>query len=396
MATYTKVYKKNLRAFNDSFRRIVNKGGTSSGKTYSILQMLLDIALDRHETSGTIISVISETLPHLKIGAIRDFKKILQERNFVEGRDYSEANYIYTFGLSTIEFFSADSGKATGPRRDIAYLNEVNHIPLPVVQEIELRTLECIIYDFNPTQRFWIEDEVMGLPDSERILITSNYLDNTELSEAIRKEIEMRAARDSNFHRVHVLVEYGQTEGLIYPDWQMVDEMPTGSRESRIFGLDFGFSNDPTVLIEERRFQGASYAHEWLWKAGMTTGDLIRELHQVVINQEEIIADSEDPRMIKELQLSGLNVHPAIKGPGSVNHGISGLKSGPMFITKKSINTIRELRNYSWKRDMNGVYLNTPVDSFNHGLDAWRYAKAHRDLSRGFSGGYRFNSLAGR
>jgi len=218
----TIVFEKNLKAFNKGIRRIINMGGSSSSKTISILELLLLIAQKRKD-KGVLISVGSESLPHLKLGAIRDFNNILKREGIYNEDNIDLGTHAYHFGDSVIEFFSADVSKASGPRRDILYLNECNNIPYTVVEQLEMRTNEVIFYDFNPVIEFWIKDETMNLPESEWTLIKSNYKDNKHLPKAILHEIEMQAERDPNFKRIHVDVEYGSYKGLIFPNIKTVE-----------------------------------------------------------------------------------------------------------------------------------------------------------------------------
>ncbi len=366
----TSVFSKNVSAFNSGVRRIVNKGGTSSSKTISILQILLLIAQKRQE-SGVTISIVSETLPHLKLGAIRDFDRILKQEELFEGRDYELSNHIYTFGKSIIEFFSADIEKATGPRRDILYLNECNNISFKVVSELEQRTNQVIFYDYNPVELFWIEDQVLNLPSSEFVLIKSNYLDNQFLPRSIAKEIELKASRDPNYKRVHVDVEYGVYEGLIFQNWTMVDAMPP----SRLvqYGMDFGFTNDPTTLYDVRLQAGQWWVDELLYQSGMTNPEIIRFLKSSPVGRDEIIADSAEPKTIEEIRRAGFFITPSVKGPDSIRAGIELIKSYPLNVTKRSVNLIKELRNYKWKTNKDGNSMNIPIDFFNHGIDPIRY-----------------------
>jgi phage terminase large subunit len=190
---FTRYFERLIKAYNSGYRRIVSMGGTSSSKTYSELQLLYQIAIARHlKKRPVVISVVSESLPHLKLGAIRDFEGFLRRKGLYDDSQIDHTNHKYYFGDSFIEFFAADIGKATGPRRNILLLNEVNNIPLPVVRELVQRTDETIFYDFNPTEDFWISEEVFTLPSREFILLKSNHLDNDYLSPAIRREIELR------------------------------------------------------------------------------------------------------------------------------------------------------------------------------------------------------------
>lgn len=346
-------------------------GGTSSSKTYSTLQMLLYIAMKRAAT-GVSISIVSETLPHLRLGAMRDFDNILKAEGLYDEGRINKADHLYKFGKSYIEFFSADSGKATGPRRNILYLNECNNIPYSTVEELEQRTDELIFYDFNPTADFWITSKVFTMPAADVTIIKSNYLDNQYLKPTIVKEIEYKASVDANYKRVHIDVEFGMTEGLIFTNWRLCDSMPVTNKRS--LGLDFGFSNDPTTLIDMAIQNGELWINELLYRTGMTNRDIYNFIVSEDMKDRYIKADSAEPKSIRELELMGLHITGANKGTDSVRKGIDWMKSFPVInVTKRSVNYIRELRNYKWKIDNNGRILNQPIDLFNHAIDATRY-----------------------
>lgn len=392
--TATNVFKRNLDAYQAGFRRIVNKGGTSSSKTYSILQLLLYIARQR-ASEGVHISVVSETLPHLKLGAIRDFNAILKMVGYREGWEYSQANHAYKIGKSVVEFFSADIEKATGPRRDILFLNECNNIAYNIVSELEQRTKETIFYDFNPVEVFWIEDKVLSLPRDERELIKSNYLDNDHLDAAIAHEIEIKAQRDPNFKRIHIDVQYGVYEGLIFPSFNIVPFSSMPKTDKQRYGLDFGFTNDPTTLLDVRIQSGAWWVDELLYRTGMTNPEIAKELKGIGseekligrgVGRQPVIADSSEPKSIYEISLAGINIRAAEKGPDSIRLGIDRIKSMPMNVTDRSVHLIKELRSYRYRQDpRTGVFLNEPVDAYNHLIDPWRYAGT--DLTRPSTGG---------
>lgn len=368
----TNVFSRNVKAYNAGIRRIVNKGGTSSTKTYSLLQLALLIA-NRHRKEGKLISVMSETLPHLKLGAIRDFEKILRQEDMYNERFINFTDHTYHFGNSQIEFFSADAEKATGPRRDILFLNECNNMQYKVVREATLRTNDTVFYDFNPTFEFWMEEKVLSLPDTEVILIKSNYKDGMEvLPPSIVREIELNAKLDPNFKRIHVDVEYGVYEGLIFPSWNFCEGIPDKA-ERRCYGMDFGFTNAATTLMDVALFGDAIYIDQLLYETHMTSGDIIKFLKQAKLNSNEIIADSEDPRTITEIKNAGFNVKPADKGPDSVIHGIDLMKVRKIFITKRSTATIKEFRNYRWKTNTDGKFVNQPMKVNDHAIDGIRY-----------------------
>lgn len=368
----TRVFSKNLKAFNSGVRRIVNAGGTSSSKTYSILQLLFLIANKRQKDNGCLISIMSETMPHLKMGAIRDFEQILKAENMYNEANINFSDHQYYFGKSIVEFFSADTpGKVTGPRRDILYVNECNNIPYKLVEQAELRTRQQIIYDYNPTAPFWIIDKVMNMPSEEYQLISSNYLDNSELPESVRHEIALKAQMDPNFKRVHIDVEWGFLEGLIFSNWTQVDKMPDTDKQA--YGMDFGFTNDPSTLIDVRVQDGEIWVDELMYKTSMLNTDIIREMKGIGVTREKIIADSSEPKSIREIELAGFNIRGAVKGTDSVRNGIDLLKSYKINVTKRSVNLIKELRNYKWRQDKSGALLQEPIDAFNHCIDPLRY-----------------------
>lgn len=365
----TLVFEKNITAFNRKVRRIVNQGGTSSSKSYSILQLLLLIALKR--TRPTTIHICSETLPHLKLGVIRDFETILKNDGLFNEKNINKTDLKYFFGQNYIQFFSADApGKVTGPRRDILYLNECSAIPYNIVSEMEMRTAECIFYDFNPVADFWISEKVLNLPANEFELIKSNYKDNHLLPASIISDIELKASRDPNFKKVHVDCEFGSYEGLIFEAFNLVDEIPATDRCYR--GLDFGFTNDPTAIIDVYFQNGELWLDELIYRTAMTNQDIINFLKSQP--PQRIIADSSEPKSIEEIRRSGLGIEGAVKGADSVRRGIDLMKSYKLNVTKRSINLIKELRSYKWSMDRAGNQLNVPIDFNNHGIDSARYA----------------------
>lgn len=333
--------------------------------------MLLYIAMKRGG-SGVAISVVSETLPHLRLGAMRDFEKILKGEGLYDESRINRADHLYRFGKSYIEFFSADSGKATGPRRNILYLNECNNIPYTTVEELEQRTDELLFYDFNPTADFWITSKVFTMPANEVTIIKSNYLDNQFLSPAIVREIQYKASVNENYKRIHVDVEFGVSEGLIFTNWRLCDRMP--ETDKRSMGADFGFTNDPTTLIDIRVQGGELWLNECLYRTGMTNPEIANFIKEEELLGRSIIGDSSEPKSIEELSRMGIKIRGANKGPDSVRKGIDWMKSFTHInITKRSVNLIKEFRNYKWKADRNGALLNEPIDIFNHGIDAVRY-----------------------
>ena len=363
--------RKTKQALDEGNKIVIHKGGTGSGKTYDLVQYLIVVALTNQ---NKIITVVSESKPHLDIGAIRILKTVLKQYGLWKDPEWNITTSRWTANTGTIiEFFSADRiDKALGARRDWLYGNEINSLKLEVWDELARRS-EYVLADFNPTSQFWLEKWADNY-DLVKI-ITSNYTDNPYLPETERNRIEKRASRDPNFRRIHIDCEYGIYEGLVFTDWQQIDELPEAPYR---FGLDFGYTNDPTTLVKVVHMPDAWYVDELIYRTGMLNRDIIDMMTALQIrkNWDEIIADSAEPKSIDEIRMAGFNVKPALKGPDSVMAGIDRIKSRRLFVTKRSVNLIRELRNYAWVTDKLGNPTNKPIDAFNHGIDSLRYATA--------------------
>lgn len=372
---YTTVFKKNVRATK---RIVVNQGGTSSSKTWSILQILYLTALKNEY----LISVVAETLPRLKKGAMRDFFKMLKAEGIYKRENHNKTDHQYKVGKSIIEFFSADADDAHGARRDILFMNEVQYQTKAKFDHLETRTEHKIYLDYNPTHDFWMQSHVLIRDDVD--YIHSTYLDNDQLSDNIKRSIEMRRG-DENYWKVYGLGETGSNEGLIFEDINLVDEIPEDA-EFIAYGLDFGFAVDPTVLIAVYRYNAELYIDELIYDTGLHNRDIAKKMieNKVETNQD-IIADSADPKSIdwlcigdKANDIPGFNVIPAKKGKDSIRSGIEVLSQYTKNVTKRSVNVIKEFRNYSWKQDKNEEYLPVPIDDWNHAIDAIRYVALNR------------------
>jgi phage terminase large subunit len=373
-----KVFKWNKDAFLRKPRLIANKGGTRSSKTYSIIQLLVLIANVGKKRS---IDIVSESLPHLKRGAIKDIDDILRDAGLKEGEAYdiNRSDHVYTFRATgtTISFFSADNwAKVKGSRRDILFINEANHINYETYRQLAVRTTETIIIDWNPDSEFWYEEHGLNT-EPTTIEIKSTYLDNAFLTDAQIAEIERNRERDPQWWRVYGEGEVGLPTGLIYTDHHLVDEIPDRVKRNAMhtMGLDFGFSNDPTALVDVFIDTTACvvWCDERLYRVGMTNRDIANHMKADGISRGiEIFADSAEPKSIAELHQYGFNVKPAYKK--DLNTQISWLKGYTINITKQSLNGIKELRNYKWKVDKDGKTVNEPTDLFNHFLDALRYS----------------------
>lgn len=343
-------------------------GGTSASKTISILIWLIDYA-QSHE--GELISVVSESFPHLKRGAMRDFLNIMKEQDYYVDDLWNKTDYTYTFETgSRIEFFSADQpSKVRGPRRDVLFINEANNIPYEAFDQLEVRTKKIIWLDWNPTNEYWFYDEVKPRDDVEFITLT--YKDNEALDPQIIRSIEARRT-NKNWWLVYGLGKLGEVEGKIYKDWLIIDDIPHEARLERR-GLDFGYSNDPAAIVDIYYYNGGYLLDEQLYRKGMLNKQIADFINNLPNPQTLVMADSAEPKSIDEMKLYGINILPAQKGQGSVTQGIQYVQSKQISITKRSVNGIKEYRNYLWKTDKDGKIINEPEGGLDHFLDAVRY-----------------------
>jgi phage terminase large subunit len=356
-------------------RKKIVQGGTSAGKTFGILPILIDRAA---KTPRLEISVVSETIPHLRRGAMKDFLKIMEQTGRYFENNWNRSLLTYSFANgSYIEFFSAEQeSKLRGARRNMLYINEANNIDFESYYQLAIRTSGEIWIDFNPTHEFWAHTEVLKESDAELIVLT--YKDNEALPATIVADIEAaekKAATSTywaNWWKVYGLGEIGSLQGVVFEDWEQVDSIPN---EAQLIahGMDFGFTNDPTTLVAVYKQDGKIWIDEVLYRTNMTNNDIGNFLKSINFERKELICDSAEPKSIEELRLQGFNVHPAIKGPDSIKIGIDILKRYKLMVTKRSTNLIKELRAYTWDKDNTGTYTGKPIDYMNHAIDSLRY-----------------------
>lgn len=346
-------------------------GGTSAGKTISILQLLIDEA--QTDTHPTLTSVVSESFPHLRRGAMKDFLHIMQEHGYFIDDSWSKSEFTYVFPSgSKIEFFSADqASKVRGPRRDRLFLNECNNVPYEAYDQLVVRTKEYIWLDWNPTSEFWFYTAVID-QRSDVDFCTVTYKDNEALSDSIVYDIESHRENKA-WWQVYGLGQLGEIKSRIYTDWQIIDRIPHEARLERR-GLDFGFSRDPAVLIDLYYFNGGYIVDELAYSVGMFN----RQIADLIQNQKNpyalCIGDSAEPKSIAEMSEMGINIIGAEKGAGSRNQGIRYVQEQRVSVTKRSLNIIKSYRNYIWKSDKNGELLSEPDHYMSDGMDAVRYA----------------------
>lgn len=368
MFKVTTVIKKIL-----ALKRFVKgvQGGTSAGKTFGIIPILIDICA---RSEMVECSIVAESIPHLKRGAMKDFKKIMLATGRWMDAHWNASDFKYTFGNgSVIEFFSADNdSKLRGARRDYLYMNECNNMTFHAYTELASRTKKGIYLDWNPVNEFWFHTELLGDNDVDFIIV--NYQDNEACPESAldfilkAKEKAKTSAFWDNWYRVYGLGEIGNLEGVVFENWKTIDKIP---EEARLIGLglDFGYTNDPTAIIEIYKYNEQRIINERIYKKGMLNDEIARNLPNDVI----IYADSAEPKSIDEIRKHGKMIRPVTKGKDSILFGVDVMQRQDYLVTSNSLNLIKELRNYTWKKDREGNKLNVPIDDFNHAIDAWRY-----------------------
>lgn len=359
-------------------------GGTSAGKTYGIIPILIDEAI---KTPGLEISIVSESMPHLRKGAMKDFLKIMKSTNRYIDKHWNRTIFTYSFGNgSYIEFFSADQEeKVRGPRRNILYINECNNISFDTYHQLAIRTSLSIWLDFNPSNEFWAYDELKDDEDIEWLTLT--YKDNEGLPESIIKEIEKAKSKAyvdpegnlfmesniknkywDNWWRVYGLGMLGSLEGVIFTNYKIIPSIPEGARLVGS-GLDFGYTNDPTALIDVYEWNGKRILDERVYQTGLVNSEIYPYCTPNIITY----ADSAEPKSIEEIRRMGALIKPVTKGADSITFGIQVMQGQEYLITATSVNLIKEFRGYCWDTDKFGKKINKPIDAFNHGIDAVRY-----------------------
>lgn len=344
------------------------QGGTSASKTVSILLVLINAA--QSDKTPTLTSIVSESFPHLRRGVMRDFILIMQVQGYFSDSRWDKTNSIYTFETgSQIEFFSVDqSEKVRGARRDRLFINECNNVSFAAFEELEVRTKECVYLDWNPVAQFWVYDHVINRPDCEHIILT--YRDNEALDAAIVATIEQRKNR-AGWWKVYGEGQLGEVEGKIYRDWVLdLEAVPHKARLER-HAVDFGYSNDPTAIVDIYYFNGGYILDELAYQKEMSN----KQIADVILNQRKAltVADSAEPKSIAEIRDFGITILPAEKGKDSVAHGIQVVQDQQISVTKRSVNIIKEYRNYLWETDKDGRILNVPEHTWSHSMDAIRY-----------------------
>jgi len=358
-----KVATESYKAFQAGYRIIANQGGTRSGKTYTLNQLLIALALkDKYS-----ISVTSVAFPHLRRGAMRDWRTIMENTGLYDPNSHVRTEQVYNYpNGSYTEFFSSDNNlKVRGPGRDILFFNEANLTDFDTFTQLMLRTRKAIFIDFNPADEFhWIYDNILTRPDC--YFIKSTYLDNPFLPDEQIKEIENLKNVDENFWRIYGEGERGHSDGVIYTHWQAYSE---GIQGQVCYGLDFGYNN-PTSLVRVLENDQNLYWKEEIYQSGLTISDLIPMLKQIVKPHEPIYCDSASPDKIEDLKRAGFK---AIMANKNVKEGIDFVKSRKLFIHSGSANLLKEIKSYKYMTKQIGI-TEEPLKLNDHAMDAGRYA----------------------
>lgn len=356
---------------------IINQGGTSSGKTYAIMQVLFCLAC---ENAGQVITIAGQDIPNLKAGALRDALKIYAGSGQLARcvRSYNRSERIFEFHNGSImEFKSYDDPQdAKSGKRDYLFVNEANGISWDMYSELSLRTRKRVYIDYNPNSAFWVHDNLIGRPGVQ--LIISDHRHNPFLDEGIREKIESLRQVDEEQWKVYARGLTGKISGLILNNWQLCDAVPPGAKLVAL-GLDFGFTNDETGCLEVYKQNGELWINELLYETGLTNPDIAERLLSLGVNRgSSIIADSAEPKSIEELRRLGWRMVPAKKGADSIKLSIDILKRYKLNITRSSVNLRNELSRYKWRVERSGRTLNEPVDHWNHLIDPLRYVALNK------------------
>jgi phage terminase large subunit len=328
-------------------------------------------------TEPLVISIVRKSLPSLRISVMRDFFDILKQLDLYNAEQHNKTENTYQLNNTLVEFFSIDDAqKRRGTKRDILFVNEVNELSWEDFFQLNIRTTQQVFMDFNPSETFWYNDQIQNRDDVT--IIHSTYKDNPYLNEEQVNEIERLQFTDLQYYQIYALGEFAGHVDLIYT-YIPVDDIPDFGAKLVALGLDWGYSNDPTTLVEVWKWNDAVYLNELIYERNLTNQDIADKLTELGVDKYvEIIADSAEPKSIEEIRRSGFNIKPATKGPDSILNGIDILKRNRIHVTKQSTNIIKELNGYKWVTDKDGNRLNKPVDMFNHALDAVRYVALNK------------------
>jgi len=354
---------------NNKNKIIAHQGGTRSGKTYNILLWIIFDYCARNEKKT--ITICRKTFPSLRATVMRDFLEILKKHNMYNEVNHNKSNSEYTLKNNLIEFISLDvPQKVRGRKRHLLYINEANEINKEDWNQLIFRTEEQVILDYNPSDEYhFIYDDILTRSDCDFHITT--YKDNPFLDPTIKSEIERLRDTDEQYWQIYGLGQKGVSKATIF-NFSEVERIPEDA-QFLSYGMDAGYTNDPSTIVGVWRKDFSLYAKEYLYRTMMTTNDLHKEIINLPM-KGTIYLDSSEPRMADELRKMGDPVRNTKKGAGSILAGIDILKRYKIFITSDSHNMIQEMRNYKWTEDKTGKLTNIPVPKNDHTIDALRYS----------------------
>lgn len=378
----TRIYSEIDGAIKKGYTTISAQGSSRSSKTYNICIFLCVFLLTHPKI---VLTVVRSTLPAIKGSVLRDFKEILQRMGVYKDGMLNKTELILTFpNGSFIEFISTDSEqKLRGRKRHILYVNEANEIDFLSWQQLKMRTTMFSIIDYNPsfTEGHWI----CSVNNEEKTYhFISTYKDNPFLEQTIIDEIESLQWKNRSLWQVYGLGQMAVIEGLVFPTVKYVDEIPSYCKDKkRYLGMDFGYSLDPTSIVDVSLYNDTLWIDEVCYETNMKSGDIIRKLNEHQENENrrfDIISESADPRLVDEIFAAGLNIYSVHKYAGSIHAGIMKMQELKICVTKRSANIKKEFSNYVFKQDKEGNFLNEPIDAYNHAIDAIRYVVLEKIL----------------
>ena len=380
--------------FTNNFRRLTAakeleyttvslQGSSRSGKTYNIVMWL---CWQCHERPGTTVSIIRAGMPSIKRTVYRDFKDVMLSFGWWNDKSMNKSEFVYTFDNgSWIEFFSTDNEqKVRGSKRKILFVNEANELSFIEWQQLQMRTTEFSILDYNPSfsEEHWINQVN---EEKNTYWFISTYKDNPFLEPKVIAEIESLKWKNPSLWRIYGLGQRAIVEGLVFENVVVDDYIPVEAHRHHWIGMDFGYTNDPTAIVEVYLWGNDLYVDERCYRTKMMTDDIIREL-KAIKGDLEIISESADPRLVDEIYNAGLNIKPVTKFQGSINAGIMKMQQFKIHVTSRSVNIRKEFNNYTWQQDKEGKWRNVPIDMWNHGLDGIRYVVLDKVLGAYGSG----------
>ena len=368
--------KQFYQTLNSDKRIICHQGGSRSGKTYAICQYLIYLLTTRKKK--LVITIARKTLPALKGSVYRDFLEIADKVGILQFSIINKAEMTIKYKNHLVEFISLDNEmKVRGRKRTHCMLNEANEFFKEDFDQLSLRTTEKIILDFNPSDVIhWIYSDICTRDDCDTFITT--FEDNAFLDEEIKKEILRMKERDSDMWRVYGLGERATfKEGQIFDKWRWIDYKEFIDKEDCeiVYGIDWGYSNDPTSIVEVRRKNDKLFVHELLYKKNLTNQDIYNEIKNLDLVEEIFICDSSEPKSLEDLKRLGLYCKASIKGAGSVMNGIQTIKEYDVYASKQSKNLLQEYQYYTWETNKDSQTINKiKQNGMDHLMDAFRYA----------------------